>query len=400
MVQPEFVQHAKRGSGKTNRAYRTYNFPVLAQRCNAVPLLTFSILLNWPGVIFAQSQPPYPPSQVIRQISWLWESRQTAALGSDLWPVTWGADNHLYAAWGDGGGFGGSDSDGRVAMGIARIEGEPSHWRGINVNGGKNPEHPAAFSKKGKTATLLFLDGVLYSMVNLEDHPWPDVTHVLAWSADKGATWTRADWVFPHGEGNFQPAKFLNSGRNYRGLPSQLDRFVYIYGPRQSAEPGSGNRLYLARVPRKKLRDRTAYEFVRGFDSGGHPAWTSDSAMAQPIFADPNGVTPGAVVYDPALKRFLLTCFHTGPGQLGVFDGPMPWGPWTTISYEEHWGQMGDAGEGLSCEFPQKWMSRDGLTLWSIFSVYGDGGKIGINAHDRFNLVKVVLVPAAAALGE
>jgi hypothetical protein len=61
---------------------------------------------------------------------------------------------------------------------------------------------------------------------------------------------------------------------------------------------------------------------------------------------------------------------------------------------------MGDSGEGLSCEFPQKWMTHDGLTLWSIFSVYGDGGKIGINAHDRFNLVKVVLVPAGGRRGK
>jgi len=400
MVQPEFVQHGNRKEDRTNWAYRTDIFNVLIlQRFNGLCLLSLLVVLNSPSEILAQ-RAPYPPSPVIRDISWRWETRQTAAIGSDLWPLTWGPDNHLYVAWGDGGGFRGSDSAGRVAMGIARIEGEPSHWRGININGGKDPEHPASFSKKGKTAALLFLDGILYSMVNLEDRSWPDVTHVLAWSADKGTTWTWADWVFPHGEGNFQPAKFLNCGRDYHGLPSRLDRFVYIYGPRQSSERGSGNRLYLARVPRKKLRDRSAYEFVSGLDPAGNPAWSSDSTLAHPIFCDPNGVTPGAVVFDPGLKRFLLTCFHTGPGQLGVFDGPTPWGPWTTISYIEHWGQMGDAGEGLSCEFPQKWMSRDGLTLWSIFSVYGDGGKTGISAHDRFNLVEVVLVPAASTRGK
>jgi len=57
---------------------------------------------------------------------------------------------------------------------------------------------------------------------------------------------------------------------------------------------------------------------------------------------------------------------------------------------------MGDAGEGLSCEFPQKWISADGLTLWSVFSVYGQGGKQRINAHDKFNLVKATLARAAA----
>jgi hypothetical protein len=52
---------------------------------------------------------------------------------------------------------------------------------------------------------------------------------------------------------------------------------------------------------------------------------------------------------------------------------------------------MGAEGEGLSCEFPQKWISADGLTLWCIFSAYGDGAKRGIKAHDRFNLVRVKL---------
>jgi len=83
----------------------------------------------------------------------------TAAPGSDLWPVTWGPDNHLYSAWGDGGGFGGSDSDGRVSMGIARIEGGPENYRAINVNGGKNPEHSASFRLKGKTSGIEFVGG-------------------------------------------------------------------------------------------------------------------------------------------------------------------------------------------------------------------------------------------------
>jgi hypothetical protein len=53
---------------------------------------------------------------------------------------------------------------------------------------------------------------------------------------------------------------------------------------------------------------------------------------------------------------------------------------------------MGTAGEGLTCDFPQKWMSSDGLTLWSIFSVYGPDARRGVTAHDRFNLVKTTLM--------
>jgi hypothetical protein len=340
-----------------------------------------------------QTHSPYPQSSVIERIDWDWNTYISAALGSDLWPVTWGSDDHLYAAWGDGGGFGGSNSDGRVALGFARLEGMPEKWRGINVNGGKNPDHPASFPKKGKTTGIACVDGVIYATINLEDGAWPNVNHVLAWSTNQGATWTQAHWVFPAGPGNFQPAKFVAFGKDYTGLPDSLAGYVYFCGPKQSPDPGSGDQLYLARAPRTRLRERAAYAFFQQVNAQGAAAWVADIRQAHPVFADPSGVTPGAIVYDPVLKRFLLTCFHVGPGQLGVFEAANLWGPWSTVAYYQDWGNMGSKGEGLTCGFPQKWMSDDGLTLWAIFSVYGEGAKRGINAHDRFNLVKATLKP-------
>jgi hypothetical protein len=370
------------GAGVVSAGIQSPTFKI--QRVLALLMVVVTAGAGQPGA-------PYPRSTIIDGITWNWDTYTNAAPGSDLWPVTWGPDDNLYAAWGDGGGFGGSDSDGRVALGFARIEGSPEHWRGINVNGGKSPEHHASFLHKGKTTGIAFIDGVLYATVNLEDGPWPDVNHVLAWSTDMGATWTRANWLFPRGKGNFQPAKFITFGKDYSGVPAALAGHVYLYGPRQSAERGSGDQLYLARVTRTRLREREAYEFFQRLDSAGAPVWVTRVADAQPVFADTNGVTPGAVVYDPAINRFLLTCFHVGPGQLGVFEAPTPWGPWSTITYYEDWGQMGSEGEGLTCGFTQKWKSADGLTLWCIFSVYGDGAKKGIKAHDRFNLVKATL---------
>jgi hypothetical protein len=347
------------------------------------------------GAGAAATTAPYPPSPVIAGITWHWETYATAAAGSDLWPITWGPDDHLYAAWGDGGGFGGSDSDGRVAMGFARIEGRPEHWRGINVNGGKNPEHPPSFQQKGKTAGIAFVDGILYATINLQDGPWPHVNHTLAWSSDHGATWTKVGWLFGRDAATVQPAKFLGFGKDYTGLPAPLAGYVYLCGPKEEPRPGTGDRLYLVRVARAKLRERGAYQFFQGLDAAGQPLWTLSSALAQPVFTDTHGVTPGAMVYDAGIGRFLLTCYHVGPGQLGVFDAQAPWGPWTTVAYDENWGEMGGEGEGLSCEFPQKWMSADGLVLWSIFSVYGEGGRKGIRAHDKFNLVKATLKLAA-----
>jgi hypothetical protein len=334
------------------------------------------------------SKAPYPPSKLITRITWEWETYTNAAPGSDLWPVTWGPDDNLYVAWGDGGGFGGTDSDGRVAMGIGRIEGGPENWRGFNVNGGKNPEHPATFPKKGKTSGLVFVEGTLYAVINLQDGAWPDVTHVLAWSKDKGATWIQADWKFPRGPGRFQPAKFLNFGKDYSGVPDELKEYVYLYGQQQPRAGRAGNILYMERVRVGEIREGTGYETFQGVDADG---------KATSGFEDTNGVAIAGIVYNPGIKRFILTCYHTGPGQLGVFEAPMPWGPWSTIAYHENWGGMGSEGEGLSCEFPQKWMRADGATMWCIFAVYGGSAKKGINAHDRFNLVRVKLDLEAGA---
>ena len=107
-------------------------------------------------------------------------------------------------------------------MGFGRIEVGPERFRGININGGKNSSHPASFPQKGKTEGILFVDGTLYARLNLQDGKWPDVNHSLAWSDDRGATWQQTSWVFPKGAGNFKPARFLNFGRDYSGVPKEL----------------------------------------------------------------------------------------------------------------------------------------------------------------------------------
>ena len=122
----------------------------------AVLICSFSAISNHAGLAAARDLPagtaPYPHSDVIDRIVWDWSALRTAAPGSDLWPVTWAADGTLFTAWGDGGGFGGTDNDGRVALGFARIDGPPEKFVGINVNGGKNPLHPASFAPRERPA--------------------------------------------------------------------------------------------------------------------------------------------------------------------------------------------------------------------------------------------------------
>jgi len=331
------------------------------------------------------SRAPYPLSPVIAGITWDFDRLVRLAPGSDLWPVTWADDGHLYTSWGDGGGFGGTNSQGRVSLGFARIEGAPSSFKGVNVWGGHRGSHKPTF--KGKTAGIICVEGVLYAWINMQNGNPPD--HRLAWSSDHGATWQLSKWAFPK-NGRFFPATFLNFGRNNAGA---RDAHVYSYGAQWIYAHGGEDNLYLVRVRKDKMKERGAYEFFAGLDAKGKPLWNADVEKREPIFTDPNGVANAGlahVVLNPGIKRYILTVGHrpkgeskrAGVGQLGVFDAPEPWGPWTTIAYYEAWGGFGK-GECLGYDMPTKWISRDGTTLWLVFSSQG--------ALDSFNLVKGTL---------
>jgi hypothetical protein len=330
--------------------------------------------LSSSGSVLAQAF-PYPRSAVIEGVIWDFDNLVRLAPGSDLWPVTWAADGNLYTAWGDGGGFGGTNADGRVSLGFARIQGSPTTLTGVNIWGGKNTQTPATF--QGKSMGMLSVEGVLYAWVSNEQDPNP--TFSLAWSTDLGVHWQQADWGFA-GQ-TFGETTFLNFGQDYAGA---RDEYVYIYGV--ARDPSLfWTKVGLARVPKDQILERTAYEFYTGLDESNMPQWTRDINQWQPVFEDPNGVGITAVSYNPGLDRYLLTTghgpFEDGVRRLGIFDAPEPWGPWTTVAYNEAWG--GFEGFWLGYYIPTKtpdWMSPDGQTIHLIFS--------GQGTLDSFNLIK------------
>lgn len=170
----------------------------------------------------------YPPSPVIAGLSLDWSTHRRHALCSDNWQLTWADDDHQYGAWGDGGGFGGSNDEGRVGLGFARIEGDWQNYRGFNVWGGKGAEHPAQFA--GKSYGTVCVEGVLYAWI-VPDQPDPDAPRDhyryvdLAQSTDHGAHWTKADWRWQR-EDNLVMPTFLVCGKNNAGA---RDSFIYSY---------------------------------------------------------------------------------------------------------------------------------------------------------------------------
>src|SRR4051812_18685379 len=112
-------------------------------------LVPAAVLLLVAFCVSAATSPPYPRSDRITGITFHRDTLEREAPGSDIWSCAWAADDHIYAAYGDGGGFGGNDNKGRVSIGVARLEGSPPAWRGSNIWGGFNP-HSSQPATTGK----------------------------------------------------------------------------------------------------------------------------------------------------------------------------------------------------------------------------------------------------------
>jgi len=314
---------------------------------------------------------PYPASTVITSVSWNWGSHVSLASGSDNWPITWADDDNQYSCWGDGGGFGGTNTDGRVSLGFARIEGAKNSYVGHNVWGGKNPENPATFA--GKSYGILCIEGVLYALVNLQDG-CGDCARCLCKSTNHGATWTQLSLTIPAGGGD---ATFLQFGKNYAGA---RDNYVYIYAAMGEWATG-GTGAWLGRVPKDKIETWSAWEFYTGM-SGGKPTWTSSYSGRRAVFEDAR-VSCVSVTYNAGLGRYLLCSSHKDPlndSGLGIFDAPEPWGPWTTVAYYDDWGGYASGGSSFSYYFSNKWTSSNGLESVLVWS--------GTGSHDCWNALQ------------
>ena len=312
--------------------------------------ITLIVLLL--AMMVSGQQPPYPRSPVIKSIGFDWSSHLSKAPGSDNWPFTWADDDNQYTVWGDGGGFGGTNSLGRSSIGVARIEGSQDDFRATNVWGGYQSENQNEVV--GKSYGIVCVKGVLYMWVGMFDpknNPFNETK--IAYSDDHGAHWAFADWSLKKTDDLMMPT-FCNYGRNYSNA---RDKYVYSYFIRFQSEEGPDDYpdkvdwlncqkpgiIYLARVPENKILDRDAYAFFAGMYHNV-PAWTSDIHKKKPVFENSNGVGwCMSVSYNSGLKRYILTTEHTEThrGNIGIFDAPEPWGPWTTVYYtkEEDHGQ-------------------------------------------------------------
>ena len=297
------------------------------------------------------------PSPVIAGIEWAPpETIVRLAKGSDNWPLTWGGDDLLYTAYGDGRGFE-PFAPKKLSLGLARLSGSPPDIRGENIIAPTAEAIGDGKSARKASGLLMLDDGTLYMLVrNVKSSQ-------LGWSHDLGRTWEWADWKFGT---SFGCPTFLNFGRAYAGA---RDEYVYIYSHDGDSAYERADRMVLARAPKRRLRERDAFEFFAGREASGAPTWSSDIARRGAVFENPGRCYRSSVVYNAPLKRYLWC--QTGAGEdtrfaggLAIYDAPEPWGPWTTAFQTDQW----DVGPGETSSFPAKWISGDGCTLHLVFS--------------------------------
>jgi CubicO group peptidase (beta-lactamase class C family) len=318
-----------------------------------------------PGAI---AHAPYPPSPVIKSMTWApADSVIRKAKGGDNWPLTWADDGHLYTAYGDGNGFEPGIAE-KLSLGFARVEGSPGDFSGVNIRSASGERR--GNGKTGEKASgLIMVDGVLYLWARNAGNSR------LGWSADHARTWQWSDWNFT---ASFGCPTFLNFGRNNSGA---RDNFVYVYSHDQSDAYLPADRMVLARAPRDRIKERSAYEFFERRDEMNGPVWTADISRRGAVFHHEGKCYRSSVSYDAGLKRYLWCQVHPGAdprfrGGFGIYDAPEPWGPWTTAYFTELW----NIGPGETSSFPTKWMSADGKTLHLVFS-----------GEDSFSVLKVVV---------
>ena len=125
-----------------------------------------------------------------------------------------------------------------------------------------------------------------------------------------------------------------------------------------------------------------AYEFFAGHDATGKPVWTRDFTKIKPLLEWNNHMGCVTATYVPGLKKYLM-CVTDGWPTVAkmtsyILEADAITGPWRMVSYMKDFGE-----QGYFLNFPSKFISPDGQTLWLCYSANFSPGWNGVKL--KFN---------------
>ena len=320
-----------------------------------------------------------------------------------IWHMTWDTDGTQYSTYSDGRGFGGTTP---INAGSALTPGTPGTATGSTIN--TFPQAPAGQSWYGQS-TLAVSGRLYYALGYLTKSGYPQqfTGSRIIYSDDQGRTWRQIEGgvektasltsVSPSASNMifwneadlaFSQLSFLQSGP---GNSSARDNFVYIYAP-------NGKKLEtleLARVPKDRINDRSAWEYFASRNGDGTANWTKQMSARGSVHTFPGGYVPGdlkmswhpSVVYNASLKKFVMAAGGIGRNSsaalsqqtvMGIYVADQPWGPWNQVLFANPWTAGNSADRLFEPAFAPKWTSTDGRTMYLVFSGTGDRFKFNV----------------------
>jgi hypothetical protein len=267
---------------------------------------------------------------------------------------------------------------------------------------------------------------------------WPNLGPIPGFqiSYDLGKTWTPSPLttdkpLFPEPVEHLGPVKMgaphiVDFGQNMEYSP---DGKAYMLGmgaveddpqPRPCIKPGApgqgfelqpdceddfahanlswitADQVYLARVvpSPQTINDLGAYEFFAGHDQDNEPVWTNKFEDIKPLIEWNNHMGCVTATYVPGLKKYLMCITDGWPTVASmdsyILEADRITGPWRIVTYMKDFGE-----QAYFLNFPSKFVSDDGRTLWLCYSAnfspgWNDvklefnppGGRYGLCLHE------------------
>ncbi len=347
------------------------------------------------------SEPPkdIPFEQSKELIGILFTGVHSDYRAADTWYPSWAADDNLYSPWTDGQTDGMRSSSGglNATTGQAVMYGNDPLNLKIKALG-LTKGNPRPYEGRYPCGSLVY-DGVWYygtyclgpaGSVEYEGMRWnwPVLGPIPGFriSTDYGKTWTDsphtpANPLFPEpakfmGPLKIGSPKFADFGKNMEHSPDGKAYLVGYGAEENDPKPRyanlswiSGDQIYLTRVKPsiENINDESKYEYFAGHNEDGKPIWTYDFEDIKPLLEWNNNMGCVTITYNAPLKKYLM-CITDGWPTVAkmnsyILESGKITGPWKLVTYMKEFGE-----QGYFLNFPSKFISKDGLTLWLCYS--------------------------------
>ncbi|TFG50880.1 MAG: DUF4185 domain-containing protein [Candidatus Brocadiia bacterium] len=332
---------------------------------------------------------------------------------SDTWYPSWAADGNLYSPWTDGWAprlDGGREKSSSSGYSLSKPDIKRQATTGQAVMIGDDPLNlkihslglvgadPYPYGGRYPCGSLVH-NGVWYygtyclapyadTVYGTERYNWPWLGPLVGFrvSTDFGKSWKETPhthekslfgetgmWGYPVKIGS---PHFVDFGRNMEHSP---DGKAYLVGHgAEDPDPKprfanlswiTGDQVYLIRVVPsiENINDMSKYEYFGGHDKNGAPIWSNNFENIKPLLEWNNNMGCVTITYNAPLKKYLM-CVTDGWTTASkmhsyILEADKVTGPWKLVTYMKDFGE-----QAYFLNFPSKFISDDGKTLWLCYS--------------------------------